>query len=221
MFKKITVLAMAVGIVAAFALPASAGAAWKHKGQAIEQSVSLGLTGKAAFTGTIGGVECQVTSAARFDPGTTGLIQTFVAHPTDATTNCKGIGGLAACQIHNLTPTGLAPHGAGWVIHTSQKAGQSNTIEITVGDIHSTPTGGFCPLEFITLTGATILAHGEETPRVTNLSLSGSMQADLQTKGSPFQNNPHLRNGVVDKDSVTVHGTVQIEDVAQRDTYEI
>lgn len=209
MIKKMTVLAMAVGIVAAFALPATASANWKHKGANIVQPVQIGFTGtNVAFQSSLGGVECQITSRVQFNPGTTGIAETFVPHPVDATTNCKGTGGLAFCQIHNVEPTNLP-----WTIHTSG----ATEIKITSGDIHSTPTGGFCPMEWLTVTPTTVTGIVDDH-KVSTVQLSGSVIVDAQTKGQ--QSNPHLRNGAIDQLNAQVSGLLHVES-PNAGTYEI
>jgi hypothetical protein len=158
MFRKTMILAMAVGIVAAMALPASAGASWKHNGVATQQNVQLPFTGtniKFESQTIGGGLGCQVTSEVTFEPGTTGKAKSFKAHPTSDTTNCFGTGGLAFCQVHNLQPqTGFQ-----WVIHT---AGATTTsITITHGTITSQTTGGFCPFSHLDLTPGTLEGHAD------------------------------------------------------------
>ncbi len=186
MLKKIIVLAMALGVVAAFALPATAGAAWKHKGLPIQQAVDLDVTGtNVKFQSSVGGVECQTISTVTFNgPGqeaTTGKADSFKPHPGTDTQNCKGFGGLAPCQIHNLTPTGVSPHGTGWVLHTSTNP---NRIQITVGEIHSQATGFFCPFQNITLTAGNVEATPEQEP-VKTLNLSGQLEGHLWNSSQP------------------------------------
>jgi len=205
MSKKITVLAMALGVVAAMALPASASAAWKHTNHVtpIAQNVQLGLTSttNVAFQSHAGGggLNCQVTSTVDFTAGTTtGLITTFKPHPTSDTTNCKGEGLLAGCQVHNLTPTGLAPHGTGWVIHTTGTAA-APTIQITSGAIDSQITGAFCPGGTVQVTPGTVTAT--PTPAsgitVTGVTLSGT----IPVHGSAIPADP----------AATVKGVLSVE----------
>jgi hypothetical protein len=219
MFKKITVLAMAVGAVAALALPASASANWQHNHQALQQGVTLGLTGNVRFQGALGGIECLVTSRATFNPGTTGVAETFVPdpagqpQPATETNRCKGLGGLAFCQIHNLTPQ--APN---WTIHTQSsqtpqgdpKVTHTNAAVVTTQTIHSQATGGFCPVNTISLHGGNVGVIPEPTDSTTidSVQLHGALQATLTTT-----------NAVLDNEQVFVSGTLQIEDPNQRNTY--
>ncbi len=194
MLKKMTVLAMAVGILAAMALPASAPAAWKHHDVAIQINKTTGFTGNVRFQGGLGGVECQVTSAVEFKANqTTGTAETFKPHPTSETSNCKGLGGLIGCQIHELTP-----QEPGWVIHTAT----ATTITVTTTTIHSVPTGGFCPLKTISLTAGTVTFTPNQPNTVTTAALSGQLQAHQQTAGS----------GTVHTEEVTVSGTLTAEE---------
>jgi hypothetical protein len=227
MLKKMTVLAMAVGVLAALALPASASAAWRHHQTAIQQDVQLGLTGQARFQGENGGIECQVTSKVKFLSGqTTGNVETFVPHPTDATTNCKGLGALAFCQIHDVTPFGTINQSAllsttnPWTLHTAnyqttqlvvdQDANKqittlangsqhANVIVVTSGNITSQPTGAFCPASHVNLTAGTVAAIPNEPETIDSVSLTGTLRGHLT-----------IGPNVVQED-VTVSGSLDIE----------
>jgi hypothetical protein len=167
MLKRMTVLAMAVGMLAALALPSAASAAWGHNGADITQDVDVELTGQARFQSQLGGVECQVKSTVTFFAGqTTGAADTFVPEPTSDTTNCKGLGGLAFCQIHGVSPTQLP-----WTIHTAG----ADTISVTSGEIHSSATGGFCPVSSLTITSGTVTAQVDNPTAVSTATLSGTL----------------------------------------------
>ena len=235
MFKKMTVLAMAVGVVAAFALPASASASWKHSGVAIQNNVQLNVTGKVRFQGTLGGVECQVKSQVTFLAGqTTGIAHQFVAHPTNETTNCVGLGGIAPCQIHNLTPQTAANwsfHTESWqtvtAAHPQTTLGATHTraAVITPQTIQSQLTGGvFCLVKKVQLhvnkIGLTEEIHDPAAGQVpttvtagdglavTNLDVNGDALATIETNG-----------GAVDQEQTLVSGTVQVE--APQNTYDL
>lgn len=232
MLKKITVLAVAAGVVAAFVLPTSASATWKDHKTAIGTNVQLGLTGNARFQGTLGGVECQVTSKVKFLANqTTGNVESFIVDPPGAeteTSNCKGLGGLAFCKIHNVTPYSTVQHlpsgqitevplstQAPWTLHTgdyqttqlqgSQTAAtgptHSNVIVVTTGDITSQTTGGFCPVNHINLTSGVVAALPNQPETITSVQLTGTLQGDLKTL-----------DGTPDKEDVTVSGSLQIEE---------
>lgn len=201
MSRKMTMLTMVVGALAVLALPASASATWKHGDVTPIPAdvVNVGLTGQIGFQSHAlgGGVTCQVTSALDFTAGqTTGLITSFKAHPTSDTANCHGQGGLAFCQIHNQTPTGLSPHGNGWVIHT--RGTQAPTIEITHGDIHAQATGFFCPVSQITVTAGTVTAvpNPANGITVTGATIQGTAVTDTTLGQDP---------------AATVHGSFVVE----------
>jgi hypothetical protein len=177
MLKKMTVLAMALGVVAAMALPGTASAAWKHHATPIQENKQIGLTGQVGFTSESGGIACQVTSAAKFVPGTTGEAQTFVPHPTNATTNCTTSGGLSQCEVEQVDPTNFP-----WIFHTTGTAANP-TIQLTFGDIHGElkKKNFFCLFNHSTVTGASVTftptpANGNT---VTSVALSGSTQGHL------------------------------------------
>jgi hypothetical protein len=174
MFRKMTVLAMALGVVAALVMPASAGAKWKHDGFDTQQDFVIGLTGQARFQSSLGGVECQVTSRARFTANRfLGHMETFGPDPANGgtdTNRCAGLGGLAFCQIHNQTPIGLS-----WEITTTGLQAASILVE----RIHSQATGGFCPASTIELTGGWVTATVDNPNAVSTVTLSGVLTAHI------------------------------------------
>jgi hypothetical protein len=229
MLKKITVLAMAVGVVAALALPASAAADWEHHEVPIQTDVQLGLTGKVRFQGGLGGVECQITSRAKFLAfQTTGTAETFAAHPTGDTANCVGLGGLAFCQIHNLTPqqtNNWTFHTAAWQtvtqVHSNGQTTFGETHQraavVTAQTLESQLTGGFCPVKKVVLHPNSVALTEEEQPTttvgdgktVTNLDVNGTATATLETN-----------SGALDQEETLVQGTVQVESPNQN-TYDL
>ncbi len=213
MLRKIAVLVTVLLAVGALAVP-SVAAGWQHNHSLLTQNVQLGITGSMRFQGALGGIECQVTSRILFAAGTTGVVETFVPHPTSETANCKGLGGLAFCQIHNLTPQSAAF----WTLHTQAfqtpqgaKETHENAVVVTTGLIHSQATGGFCPVKTISLTpagGLGIVAEPLESTTISSVQLAGALQGHLTTL-----------SGVVDTEQVFIGGTLLIEDPAQRNTY--
>jgi len=220
MLKKMTVLAMALGALAGFVLPVSASANWLHHQTPIATNQTLGLTGNVRFQGGLGGVECQITSEVDFTANqTTGIATTFKPHPGTETENCKGTGGLAFCQIHNLTPQ--QPK---WQIHTepwqtTTREGQTTVkgaqdakaITVTLGGqtITSQATGGFCPVNHLSLTGATVGFIPNQPSTISSVSLNGILVAHQQTTG-----------GTTHTEDVTVSGTLNIEE-PKANTYSI
>ncbi len=191
MWKKTIALVIAAGL-AALVLPAASSANWKHHATDIQTDTVIGLTGNLRNQGSLGGVECQVTMRVKLSPGTTGLVETFVPHPTSDTTNCKGLGGLSPCQMHNLTP--LAPN---WTIHTAS----ATTISLTTSDITYQLTGGiFCLVKHVVTTAGTLTLTPNQPNTISSFQVSGVLQADIQTNG-----------GAVDKETVTMSGSLAIE----------
>ncbi len=176
MFKKMTVLAMAVGIVAAFALPASASAEWKHKGQPLQENKTLSLTGKVKKqAGATGGYECEITTSWILKPGTTGTVEKWEIDPDGGgtpTNECQGSGALAACQFHNSVTEGLP-----WELHTT--AGPPAQITITTAATTITSTGGFCPFQQIITTPGTIHATPDDPNAMKTVTLSGSVPGHI------------------------------------------
>jgi hypothetical protein len=199
MLRKTTTLAMALGIVAAMALPAGAGANWKHNGQPIQSNVQVPFTGtNVKFESQVigGGLGCQVTSEVQFKANqTTGTATSFKAHPTSDTANCFGTGGLAFCQIHNLTPQ----QGIQWVIHTAA----GTTLSITHGDVTAQLTGGFCPLSHFHLKAGTIVGTAD-AHKVSTITLTGIAWV--------------VGDGVLQDHNAAVTGLLHLE---QTPTYEI
>ncbi|HEX5928904.1 MAG TPA: hypothetical protein VFY48_05890 [Solirubrobacterales bacterium] len=193
MKRKTTVVTLVLGAVAAFVLPAFASAGWKHHSTPVAADTQIGLTGNVRKQGGLGGIECQVTMRVKLlSNQTTGTAETFVPHPTSDTTNCKGLGGLAFCQIHNLTPQ--APN---WAFHTVQAPA---SISLTTQDIVYTTTGGFCPQQQLTTTAGTVTLTPNQPNTFSSFAASGSLQVDVLTNG-----------GVVDKETMTIAGTLAVE----------
>ncbi|HEX5928917.1 MAG TPA: hypothetical protein VFY48_05955 [Solirubrobacterales bacterium] len=191
MSKRVTILATAIGILAALSLPSSASAAWKHHATEIQANATIGLTGNIRKQGGLGGIECQVTTRVQFlAHQTTGLVETFVPHPVDPTTNCKGLGGLAFCQIHNVLPTNLP-----WLFHTG-----TNDISLTIGEIHYQTTGGFCPVKQVTTTAGTLTLTPNQPNTFSTFSVSGNTQIHLETN-----------SGASDTETVSASGTLTVE----------
>jgi hypothetical protein len=215
MLRKMTVLAMAIGVVAAFALPASASASWKHHGVAIQVDKDISLTGKFRTQAGIGGIECQVTTTVTFFAGqTTGIIDTFDVHPQDETTDCKGLGGLAPCQIHNLTPqqnTNWSFHTEAWQTVTAVQGQQTTfgathqkALVITPQTLQYQMTGGiFCLVKkvqyHLNKIGLTEEGPGDGNT-ITNLDVNGSALSTTETN-----------SGALDQEETLIQGTLQVE----------
>jgi hypothetical protein len=235
MLEKTIAVAMAIGIATSLAA-SSASAGWTetvgNNHVLIAKDVQLGLTGQARFQAPLGGAECQITSRVTLWSGvlnTTGRAETFVPHPTSETVNCKGLGGLAFCQLHNLTEQ--EPN---WLIHTTKwqtigaitkdaaQAQQEATfttnflaeehlraIVVTTAQLRSQMTGAFCPVKDIILPAGEVGGIPEEPTNTTNVQLNGALNARFETT-----------NGVIDQEESLVQGTLQIEDPAQRGKYQ-
>ncbi len=206
MFKKIIVLAMAVGVVAALALPTAASAAWKHHQTQIAHNVAIPFTGNFVYSSAIGGISCQVTSETQFFTGqTTGEIETLDVHPGDETTNCKGTGSLSPCQVHNLTPQ----VGLNWGFHTTGTV-EKPSIQLTTGTLSYQMTGSFCGAKKIQTTPGNLTATPNQPNTFTSITLSGGLQAHIETN-----------NGLVHPTAITVSGSLTIEEAAKKHTYSI
>jgi hypothetical protein len=141
--RKAILLAMAAAIVAMFAVPGSASAAWTKHHLAIGADVELEITGTSlTFEGSFGGFECNTISKVEFTQGTTtGKVKTFKPHgnSTDKAV-CRGTGAQGHCEVHDFTPVGLP-----WTIHTVGKnALGEGTVSITTGTIETKNTGVLC-----------------------------------------------------------------------------
>lgn len=229
--RKITVLAMAVGAVAAFVLPTSASATWRHHGVPIANDIDIPLTGKVRLQGAgSAAIECQVTSTATFFAGqTTGQVDTFDVHPADETTNCVGFGSLAPCQVHNLTPqqgNNWQFHQGPWKTVTAVQGTQTQfgvqhptALILTPGTITYQMTGGiFCLIKHVLLHPGELGLTEEEVGgstvgdgnTVTNLDLNGAAHSTIQTNG-----------GATHTEEILIQGTLQVEPVNLRNTYTI
>jgi hypothetical protein len=226
MLGKRTLLAMALSIVALFALPAVASATWKHHSTPIQQNQQLTFTGNARFDTGGGGAECQLKIVATFLAAqTTGTLENLQPDPTSDTANCKGIGGYAFCQVHQFTPTGLP-----WTFHTTLAETTQIQIDgpnpgevtvkgngvshqafvITTGNITAAPTGAFCPGKHILITPGTLLAIPNQENTFSSVQLNGTLLPHKQTT-----------SGAVDTEQLKITGQVEIENPELRNTYSI
>lgn len=214
MFKKTLTVALVVGAAVGISVPGVASGSWKHHQTAIQQDVQFGLTGNIRFQGGLGGLECQITSRTKLLASTTTAVtETVVPHPTSDTANCKGLGGMAFCQYHNS-----APQAPSWTVHsqsfqttsgTSGGSTHSGAAVVTTQNITVQTTGGFCPTKGVVITGGSVgmLPDGQEQT-ITNVVLSGTLQTHFETS-----------SGGIDSEHITLSGTLQIENPAQRATY--
>ena len=200
--RKAILLAMAAAIVAMFAIPGSASAAWTKHHATNLASQELEITGTDLFFETeVGGVTCSTTNSKVLFEGnsTTGKVNSF-APEGSITSNCQGRGLIGQCDVHEATADpatgGSDPNDLRWVIHTAS----STTVSITSGTITNTLTGFFCP-HTLSLTPGTVtmtVAAGE-----TNTTSTASLSGELVTDGD-------LGNGIETEVSGTVHvlGTI-------------
>ena len=92
---KAILLAMAAAIVAMFAIPGAASAAWTKHHANSTAGAELEMTGTDIFSETeVGGWTCTSTnSVVDFEVGTTGKITSFAPEKTggnNITSNCQG-----------------------------------------------------------------------------------------------------------------------------------
>ncbi len=217
MLKKTMVLAIAVGLVAAFALPFTASAKWTHheKGE-IQENVDLELEGSLGLSSGSGQVGCQVTSTALlFAFQTTGQLSSLTSAPEEEPTlDCSGSGGFVGCQIHGVQPLEMP-----WQLHTTGTA-ETPTITGTFGDIHIEQTGLFCPYRHLTVTGSDVVFQPTDEENKVNagktvdhFDLSGTLQAHLYSATPP----PMSQMTV----TMQVKGIWRFENPFDRGTYNI
>jgi hypothetical protein len=188
--KKAMLLAMAAAIVAMFAVPGPASAAWTKHHKAITENVKdLEFTGtNIKFQGPFGAFQCNTISKVDFTANTTtGEITTFKpdGNSTDKTI-CKGTEAQAQCEVHDFTP-----HGLPWTIHTLGKnASGEGTVSVTTGTITTQNTGFLCLSP--DLTPGTVHFSSSEINTTSTANLSGTLKSD-----SP-------------SDTVTVSGVIHV-----------
>lgn len=226
MFKRTTLLALALGVMAAIVMPAAASAAWKHHQVAIQQNVQINFTGNVRFDTGNGSAECQFKMNVQFLAGqTTGNLNTLAPHPTSDTANCKGLGGYAFCQAHNFTLQEMP-----WTFHTAQAETTTITVDgpnpgevtvkgtgvfhqgfvITTRSIKAQATGAFCPGKEIHFTAGTLTALANQPNTFSSVQLNGGLLTHKLTN-----------TGVTDTEVVKVTGLLEIENPEQRNTYSL
>jgi hypothetical protein len=184
MLKKTIMLAMAMAVVAAFAVPAVASAGlWKHHATNIAVNKSITLTGQTLIhSGVVGGIECQTTGTLQLTAGTgTGHISKWGVDLDEAgstvTSKCKATGFLAQCQVHSMVATGTGGQDIAkfpWIVHNKTK-----TVEVTTGEVHWGITGAFCPGATATFTPGIVTLTPNQTKTVTSFALSGNVQVHI------------------------------------------
>jgi hypothetical protein len=177
--KKAILLAMVAAIVAMFAVPGSASAAWTKHHKAITENVNLEFTGtEISFTnaGLGGGYDCKTISKVHFTQGTTtGAITTFeVEGNATEKSICKGFGSQQQCEVHKFTA-----HGLPWTIHTLGKnASGEGTVSITTGTITTQNTGFLCTSPDLTPGTVHISVAAAEINTTSTGKLTGSLTSD-------------------------------------------
>ncbi len=206
MSKKLALLAIGAGMLAALALPHTAPAAWKHHKTVIQKDAQIGLTGQVRIAGKTGGVECQITTRVKLQQGQTkGTVETFAQDDGTVTQRCKGTGGLAGCQVHEFKALALP-----WTLNTSaaNQTGDGtkhpDRIEILAGEVTSTIAGAFCVGVHVSATSAPIYAVPDKVETVSQFTFSGSRLVHVAGVEEVGQ----------------VHGTLQVEEPDQA-TYSI
>jgi hypothetical protein len=174
MTKKIGLLAALAVMAAAFAVPAVASASnWKDKGVALTEMRTIPGSGKASFTGSLGGVSCgTITGEITLEPGSTGTIPKF--SPT--LSSCVGTGGLSGCTVTGITVKNLP-----WGLHDEATYGTAGGLGGGKVEITNTFSGFFCP------SSITIFEEGAKMPKLTpdsttaikKFTLSGELEATV------------------------------------------
>ncbi len=162
MLKKTMILGLGLGALAA--LPSVAMGDWTDKTENVLTQERIEFLGQFKFSGGLGSIECQMTSSTMLEPGTTGKVETFDVNGSP-TEKCKTGGFLAACQVHALQAAGLP-----WVVHTN-----GQTIDMTIGSMQKSVTGGFCPVTNVLITGGTVQATPDNSHGAKSGTLSGSL----------------------------------------------
>ncbi|HEU4392935.1 MAG TPA: hypothetical protein VFR04_04775 [Solirubrobacterales bacterium] len=169
--RKAIPLAMAAAVVAMFAAPGPAPAAWtKHHADATA-NFELEITGTdMRFDANFGSVTCKTTlSKVLFEVGTTGKIKSL-APEGNVTAECQGAGLVAQCDVHEAAADGLP-----WTIHTAT----ADTVTMTTGTMTFTLSGFFCS-HTVQLTPDTLtmtVASGE-TGTTSTAVLNGEPDVD-------------------------------------------
>jgi hypothetical protein len=167
MLKKLTLLAMSVAALIAFAIPATASAAeWTSNGEPTESHTLVKFTGHVQTTvfGAVGTTADTVHVELILKPGSTGTVTKFEV------TNCLGIIGYAGNTCHVTTQK------MPWVIHCNA----NGTISITNIHITHKYTGSNPPGDSTIVGGVT--ATADNNTAITRLHLAS---AGLTSNGLP------------------------------------
>lgn len=194
MFRKVMMLALAAGALAALMAPAGASATWTKDHQALQENAQIELTGQAAIHGEVGSIECQVRSLMQLTAGTTTAVVTesgvdLKEAGSTVTSKCSISGGLESFGCTDVASSTAA--GLPWTAH----AVSTQTISTTTGTVQNHLHGGiFCP-KTVQATPGTVLSHLTTQNTWTTGTSSGTLQI-------------HLSNGGSQEVQVTGHGSV-------------
>jgi hypothetical protein len=182
MLKKLTMLAMSVAALVAFAVPATASAAeWTSNGAPLEGETAVKLIGHVETTVflSIGTTAGTVHMEMRLKPGSTGTVTNFEV------TNCVGTIAIAGIPCHATTQN------TPWMIHCN--GGASGSISIT--GIHSTYqfTGANPPGNWTVVGGVTATPDNRAAITSVVLSSAGATANGLPAKvlGTLNVESPH------------------------------
>ena len=175
MFKKLTLLAMAIGALAAFALPAVASANWTVEGEELTENHTLEVTGTIGFMGPAGagspGVSCIVTASIELTAGTNvAHVKTFAPEVKEnGTPNCTGTGVLANCHVESVTAIGLP-----WTLSAA-----GDTLTIQGAGVTNKYKAGTCPIteSVVADTGEkdSVTAKADNQEAVSEFTMGGTL----------------------------------------------
>jgi hypothetical protein len=178
MLKKMTLLAMAVAAIAAFAVPASASAAtdWTDNGAVVANGVDIsqGFEGKLQFAVSgVGTFGCEVTIKITITGPTSAEITQF--NPTTST--CVGTGAFEKCKLKSDKST------VPWTITNGATTLAVTASPLTVFNEYEAGCGVGATSDLVFEAGITVTPTLVEG-RITSLAIAGTSTSGAVASGS-------------------------------------
>lgn len=179
MFKKLTVLAVAVAALAALAIPASASANWQHNGGLLLENKTIEIETQLSLQSEVGSIKCGMWIHADLLAQQTTATVTNVAvnllkggTVTDTCSVGGGLTGLGCIDVGSLTvDIGPDDH---WTAHGNGTRNIAITTDTMQAHLHG---GMLCP-KTIQITPSTINFVPEKEAFGTG-ELQGTVQTHL------------------------------------------
>jgi hypothetical protein len=178
MLKKAILVAMAVAAFAAVAAPA-ASANWTHEGNPLEGNPIVEFHGTTEFSGGIGSVHCEDSTAEIELTGGTNIGHVLSFTVDNPTVNCE-VTGLASLACTGSPAASTTLESAG-LLQEALATIEGGTIGVTEVELTNIFFNGNGPCADVTLTN--VVEEGAEVPITATPNNAGSIE-EVELGGS-------------------------------------